>query len=65
MVSSSPADTTLLLLPLQLPEDADLSGIRAQFKEGVLAVTVKRMAPTQPDVQDVRIDEWMDGATQA
>lgn len=44
----------------KLPEDADLSGITAAFKDGVLAVTVKRVKPIEPEVEDVPIDDWFD-----
>ncbi len=48
------------MLALQLPEDADLSGITAAFRDGVLAVTVKRVQPAEPEVEDVPIDDWFD-----
>ncbi len=35
---------------MQMPEDADLSKISANFKDGVLAVTVQRTQPAQPEV---------------
>ena len=35
---------------MQMPEDADLGKISANFKDGVLAVTVQRTQPAQPEV---------------
>jgi HSP20 family protein len=48
-----------------LPDDADLSGITAGFKDGVLSVTVKRVKPVEPEVEDVPIDDWIDIPTAA
>lgn len=57
----SQADSDICtVLALQLPEDADLSGITAAFRDGVLAVTVKRVQPAEPEVEDVPIDDWFD-----
>lgn len=50
---------------MQLPEDADAGGITARFKDGVLSVRVKRTKPAEPQVNDVPIDDWFSGSTQA
>lgn len=44
----------------QLPEDADLSGITARFRDGVLTVMIKRTKPAEPETTDVPIDDWFD-----
>jgi Hsp20/alpha crystallin family len=49
-----------VLLALQLPEDADLSGITARFRDGVLTVMIKRTKPAEPETTDVPIDDWFD-----
>lgn len=49
----------------KLPEDADAGGITARFKDGVLSVRVKRTKPAEPQVNDVPIDDWFSGSTQA
>lgn len=43
-----------------LPEDADLNAVSARFKDGVLEVTVKRVKPVEPEVNEVPIDDWID-----
>lgn len=48
-----------------LPKDADLSNVKASFKDGVLAVRVRRTAPAEPEVRDISIDDWFDAGTQA
>ena len=55
----SPEAYTVLLVS-QLPEDADLSGITARFRDGVLTVMIKRTKPAEPDTTDVPIDDWFD-----
>ena len=40
---------------VQLPDNADLSGITARFDNGVLMVTVKKTRPTPEDVTDIPI----------
>ncbi len=40
---------------MQLPDNADLSGITARFDNGVLTVTVKKTRPTPEDVTDIPI----------
>lgn len=44
----------------KLPEDADLSGITARFRDGVLTVMIKRTKPAEPETTDVPIDDWFD-----
>lgn len=52
--------TLCCFLYLQLPEDADLSGITARFRDGVLTVMIKRTKPAEPETTDVPIDDWFD-----
>lgn len=48
----------------KLPKDADVSKITASFKDGVLTMSVGRVQPTEPEVVDVPVDEWLSGGSQ-
>ena len=40
---------------LSLPEDADQAGIAATFKNGVLTITMPRMAAQQANVRQIEV----------
>ena len=53
-----------VILCVQLPDNAALTSISARFNNGVLIVSVPKIARKEPEVTDIPIDEYLDSSAQ-